>query len=156
MKPRTTSSPTRQAAQGGSVMVEFALGATILVALFTGIYQYGYTFYIYNCLENAVRAGARYASRETYDSPSETPSSNFYASVRNTVVYGDPNASSGSTTAPGLTTSQVKLYVTFVRNVPRTMTVSINGYSINAVMGSFTLTNKPQASMPFVGIFAPE
>ena len=156
MRPRTASSPTRQSAQGGSAMVEFALGATILVALFTGIYQYGYTFYVYNCLQNAVRAGARYASRETYDSPTRTPSNNFYTSVRNTVVYGDPNASSGSTTAPGLTTSQVILKVDFAREVPTTMTVSINGYSINAVMRSFTLSNKPQASMPFIGIFAPE
>jgi hypothetical protein len=35
------------------------------------------------------------------------------------------------------------------------MTVAITGYDLNAVVKTFTLTNKPQATMPFVGIWAP-
>jgi Flp pilus assembly protein TadG len=136
-------------------MVEFAIGATVLVLLFTGIFQYGYTFYVYNCLQNAVRAGARYASRETYDSASSTPSSNFASSVKNMVIYGDPNATSGATVVPGLTNANVGLTVTFTSGVPRKMTVAITGYTLNAVLKTFTLTNKPQATMPFVGIWAP-
>jgi Flp pilus assembly protein TadG len=138
-------------------MVEFALGATILVMLFTGIFQYGYTFYLYNCLQNSVRAGARYASRETYDSPTSTPSTNFTNSVKNMVIYGNPNATSGSTVVPGLTNANVVISVTPATGAlpPTSMTVAITGYDLNAVVKTFTLTNKPQATMPFVGIYAP-
>jgi Flp pilus assembly protein TadG len=149
---------TRQSSQSGSVMVEFALGATILVMLFTGIFQYGYTFYLYNCLQNAVRAGARYASRETYDSATSTPSTNFTNSVKNMVIYGNPNATSGSTVVPGLTNANVVISVTPATGAlpPTSMTVAITGYDLNAVLKTFTLTNKPQATMPFVGIYAPQ
>ena len=46
----------------GSAMVEFALSATLIVSFFAGVFQFGYSFYAYNALEEAVRGGARYAS----------------------------------------------------------------------------------------------
>src|ERR1700693_2592543 len=61
----------------GSVIVEFTLSATFLVALFLGVWQFGYAFLIYGELEEAVRAGARYASMRTYDSADATPTSAF-------------------------------------------------------------------------------
>ena len=137
-------------------MVEFALGSTVLILLFTGIFQYGYTFYLYNCLQNAVRAGALYASHETYDSAGTTPSANFLSSVRNMVIYGDPNATSGASAAPGLASANVILTVTFSSNIPTAMTVAITGYNLDAATKTFTLTNKPQATMPFLGIYAPQ
>jgi Flp pilus assembly protein TadG len=145
----------RKHAQGGGAMIEFALGAVLLVTIFTGIFQYGYTLYLYNSLENAVRAGAGYASRETYDSVTSTPSANFLNSVRNMVIYGDPHATSGAMVAPGLANANVSVVVTFAGGVPKAMTVAIHGYSLNAVFRTFTLIDKPQATMPFVGIYSP-
>jgi len=35
------------------------------------------------------------------------------------------------------------------------MSVKINGYSINAIFGSFTMNNKPEVTMPYMGRYAP-
>ena len=64
----------RRHREGGSVMVEFTISLTFLIPLFLGAWAFGYTFYQYSKLENAVRAGARYASLRTYDSSTSTPS----------------------------------------------------------------------------------
>jgi Flp pilus assembly protein TadG len=142
--------------QGGSVIVELTLSLTFLSALFLGTWQYGYTFYIYAELEQAVRDGARYASELTYDSGSSTPSADFLTAVQNVVVYGDPAPASGTTpVAPGLTTSNVSLTVTWVNGVPTAMTVAITGYQVPTYLGSATLNGKPTTTFPFVGIFGP-
>jgi len=44
--------------RSGSVLVEFTLSATFLIAVFLGVWQFGYAFYIYSELEQSVRAGA--------------------------------------------------------------------------------------------------
>lgn len=138
----------------GSAMVEFALGSTILVAIFTGTFQFGYTFLQYNNLENAVARGARYASLATYDSATSTPSSAFQTAVQNMVLYGSTTAGT-SPVLPGLTASNVSLTVTFSNGIPSTMTVAITGYTINSVFTTFTLNNKPQVSCPYLGIWSP-
>src|SRR5712692_11430041 len=74
----------------GNAMIEFAIGAGVLTSIFAGTFQFGYTFYQYNLLKNAVGDGARYASLRPYDSSTSTPSSTFQQAVQNMVVYGDP------------------------------------------------------------------
>jgi Flp pilus assembly protein TadG len=143
--------------RSGSVLVEFTLSATFLIALFLGVWQFGYGFFIYNELEEAVRAGARYASLRTYNSGTSTPTADFLTAVQNVVVYGDP---AGGTTpiAPGLTTANVSLTVTFsatVPGVPTNMNVAITGYQLPTYFGSQTLTGKPTTTFPFVGVFGP-
>ena len=149
----TVSRPTRS----GSVLVEFTLSAAFLIALFLGVWQFGYGFFIYNELEEAVRAGARYASLATYNSANSTPTAAFQTAVQNVVVYGNPV---GGTTplAPGLTTANVSVTVTFsntVPGVPTEMTVSITGYQLPTYFGSQTLNGKPTTAFPFVGVFGP-
>src|SRR5712692_3517565 len=72
----------------GNAMLEFAIGATTLVSIFAGTFQFGYTFYQYNLLKNAVENGTTYAALKTYDSSTSTPSNNFKTAVQNIVVYG--------------------------------------------------------------------
>lgn len=146
----------------GSAMLEFAIGSGILVAAFTGVFQFGYTFLQYNDLENAVIQGARYASLRPYDSDSTTPSSAFSTAVENMVVYGTPSPASGATPVVyGLTTSNVNLTVAAIPGgtsatfAPGTMTVSISGFTINSIFGSVTLQNKPQVAYAYQGIFEP-
>lgn len=140
--------------QHGSVIVELTLSLTFLCALFLGTWQYGYTFFIYGELEQAVRAGARYASELTYDSGTSTPSADFLTAVQNVVVYGDP---AGGTTpvAPGLTTDNVALTVTWTSGVPTQMAVAITGYQVPTYFGNLTMNGKPTTTFPFVGIFGP-
>jgi Flp pilus assembly protein TadG len=135
-------------------MVEFAIGAGVLLSAFTGTFQFGYTFLQYNNLENAVARGARYASLVPYDSASTTPSTAFRTAVQNMVLYGTPTA--GSTPVlPNLATSNVNLTVTFTNGIPSLMTVSITGYTINSIFASQALTNKPQVAYAYQGIWSP-
>ncbi len=136
-------------------MVEMALGVTVLATVFTGTFQFGYTFYIYNNIETAVNNGAKYAALRTYEQTTSTPSTCFKTAVQDMVAYGDPTGTSTTPVAPNLKPSNVALTVTFSNGVPSQMQVSITGYSINSVVSSQTLTNKPLATYPFLGRFAP-
>lgn len=152
--------PTKKAAsrrnRRGSALIELTLSLSFLTALFLGTWQYGYGFYVYAQLEQAVRDGARYAAGRTYDSATSTPSDTYLAAVQNVVVYGDPAPANGATTvAPGLTTDKVTVTVTFDSGVPTSIAVGISGYQMPTYFGTLTLGGKPTTSFPFVGIFGP-
>jgi len=135
-------------------MVEFALGVGVMLAAFTGTFQFGYTFLQYNNLQNAVARGARYASLVPYDSPNATPSAAFKTAVQNMVLYGTPTA--GATPVlPGLGTGNVNLTVTFTNGIPAIMTVSVSGYTIDSIFAKSVLTNKPQVMFAYQGIWSP-
>jgi Flp pilus assembly protein TadG len=139
----------------GNIMLEFVIGSGILIAVFTGTFQFGYTFLQYNNLENAVARGARYASLVPYDSLDATPSPAFKAAVQNMVLYGSPTAGT-SPALPGLTAANVNVTPgPFTLGVPSTMTVSISGFTINSVFSTSTLTNKPQVTYAYQGIWSP-
>lgn len=143
--------------QRGNSLVEFALSITMIVLLFSGAFQFGFTFHVYNQLEGAVRSGARYGSVSTYDGASSTPSSTFSTAVKNMVVYGKPVLSGGETPiVNGLTTNHVNVTPIFVNNVPHSIQVSITGYTVSALFATYTLTNKPYATFPYLGVYAPE
>lgn len=138
-------------------MIEFTLSMMLLIPLFLGGWAFGYTFFQYAQLENAVRAGARYASTLNYDSSTSTASSTFLTAVRNVTVYGDPNANPASATpvVSGLTTNNVDLTVAFVNGAPATMTVSISNFQVLSYPGKTSLNNKPSVSFPYVGYWSP-
>ena len=135
-------------------MIEFALGFTVLVTVFTGTFQFGYTFLQYNNLQNAVASGARYASLIPYDSATANPTSAFSNAVKQMVVFGHPNGG----TIPvvrNLGTSNVVLTVTFANGVPALMTVAVTGLRIDSVFSTTTLTNKPLVTYTYQGIWSP-
>ena len=140
--------------RAGNIMIEFALGSGILVMAFVGTFQFGYTFLQYNNLENAVARGARYASLIPYDSTTTTPSAAFSSAVKNMVLYGSSTAGT-SPVVSGLATTNVNLTVTFTNGVPSAMTVSVSGYSINSVVATSTLTQKPKITYAYQGIWTP-
>jgi Flp pilus assembly protein TadG len=138
----------------GNAMLEFAIGAGLLVTAFTATFQYGYTFLQYNNLKNAVARGARYASLVPYDSSTETPTTAFQTAVKNMVLYGS-TAAGDSSVLTGLTASNVVLTVNFANGIPATMTVHITGYTINSIFASTTLSSKPKVSYTYQGIWSP-
>jgi Flp pilus assembly protein TadG len=138
----------------GNAMLEFAIGSGVLVAAFTGTFQFGYTFLQYNNLENAVMRGARYASLAPYDSLTATPSTAFGTAVQNMVLYGNPDAGA-SPALPGLKPENVQLTVTFASGVPSTMTVAITGYTVDAIFAKTTFTMKPKVTFAYQGIWSP-
>lgn len=145
---------TRKTDERGSVLVEFALAFILLITIFAGAVEFGYALFAYNTLVNAVHQGSRYASLKPYDSASSTPSTAFLSAVQNMVVYGNP---AGGTTPVlrGLATSNVQLSVLTSGGAPLQVTVSITGYSIDAVFGTFNLNGKPSCSFPYLGIPTP-
>ena len=138
----------------GTAIVEFALGSGLLLALFAGTFEIGYTLIQYNKLQTAVSQGARYASVIPYDSATETPSSAFLTAVQNMVLYGAP-APGTNPVVSGLTPSDVNVAVTFTNGVPSSIEVSLAAFPVYALFGSYTLTGKPRVSFPYHGVWAP-
>jgi hypothetical protein len=132
-------SKSRARTSGGNAIIEFALVFPLIFTIFTGVFQFGYSLYIYNELQTAVRSGARYASALAYQSSGGSPAAAYSEAVKNTVVYGSPTAS-GSPVVPGLNISHVS--------------VAITNYSLNALFRSYALTGKPAATFEYVGRLA--
>ncbi len=70
------------------------------------------------------------------------------------VVYGTPVAG-GTPVVSGLTAGHVKVTVTFANGVPASVSVSITGYTINALFRTHALSGKPQVTFPYQGVWAP-
>lgn len=143
----------RRMGNRGNAMVEFALSFGLLFPVMAGVFEFGYSYYIYNCLETAVRSTARYAATRTYDSPNATPSAAYSTAVKNMLVYGN-TAGTGNAIVPGLTTAHVRLTVNFGSGVPDRVTVDVVGYTIDSVLGQLTLNGKPAATFPYLGRWA--
>jgi TadE-like protein len=77
----------RLGSRRGNAMIEFALASFVLIPLFIGTFQFGYTFYVYNLLCTQMRAGARYASLKTFKG---SDVSGFKTAVQNMVMYDNP------------------------------------------------------------------
>lgn len=144
----------RSKKSAGSALTEFAVSVPMIALAFAGCFQFGYYFFVYDRLEAAVRAGARYASIRNYNSSTSTPADSFSTAVKNMVVYGSPDGGT-SPVVSGLTTSNVNLSVTFVNNMPSEMTVSITGVEIDTVFKKFTLSGKPVATFRYGGKLSP-
>ena len=144
-------------------MVEFAVSSILMMAVFTGTFQFGYTFFVYNKVLIGIRTAARYASQKALSNNNDqsVPAS-FSDDVKKMAVYGTISPGSlDSPIAPGLTTSNVDVVVTFTgagtsQNRPTEVRVRIVNYEVNAVFRVFTLTNRPALTMPYLGSYCPE
>jgi Flp pilus assembly protein TadG len=80
-------------AERGNALIEFAFAFTMISVLFTGVFRFGYTFYVYNNLQTNIRAGARFAAQKSYTpGPGSTvsnpvPAASYVTDVQNMVVY---------------------------------------------------------------------
>ena len=131
----------------GNALLEFALGWSILWALFAGIYQFGYSFYVYNTVLTSVANAAELGSKMTYDTASPTTYSN---ALKNMVVYGD-TAAGTTPIVRGLATSNVTVTVNLAGTIPTDVTITINNFTIDAVFTNFTFNGKPRATTVFMG-----
>lgn len=162
MRPPMHGSKRHWGSRTGSAMIEFALGSGILVTVFTSAFQYGYIFYQYNALENAVANAAHYAALRPYNTQCSTPSDAYNNAVKNMVVYGDPTGTNTTSVIPNLATTNVTVTITPTQTTcptiawaPSTVNVKITNFTINAVFGSYTANNKPSVTYAYQGIFSP-
>ena len=132
----------------GSALVEFALSFFTVWMIFSGVYTFGYSFYVYNRLEMAVSNAALVGAGYDYDSSNPAA---YTTAVRNMVLYGDVNAGT-ALVVPGLTAANVQVSVGKDANqVPRDVQVSISNYQLSAVFRRLTLVDKPRAVARFTG-----
>jgi Flp pilus assembly protein TadG len=130
----------RRNRQTGSALIEFAMSLILLSALFTGIFQVGYTYYGYQRLVNSVRAGARYASLR----PGAVTDAGFAEAVRNLVVYSDPvPAENSKAILAGLTPENVDVVVQ-----DKIATVSIHGFVLDSLFSKVRLDGRPTVTFP--------
>lgn len=135
--------------RGGSALIEFALAFTLLWTFLSAIFQFGYGMYCYNALTIAVDNATAYASTVDFDSSAQT----FVSKIQNTVVFGNP---SGGLTplVPGLTKAQVAVTWSIdSAGAPQTITITIQGYTCNAIFASWTWNGKPFATSRFMGVW---
>ena len=137
----------RNKSERGNALLEFALGFSVLWALFAGIYQFGYSFYIYNTMLTSVGNAAELGSKMTYDTGSP---STYTSALKNMVVYG--NTAAGTTPiVPGLATSNVTVTVNPAGGIPTDLTITINNFTIDAVFARFTFNGKPRGTAVYMG-----
>src|SRR5215469_4143903 len=136
---RESTASTRR--ESGSALIELAGSMILLSTLLTGIFQIGYTLYIYENLVQAVRAGARYAA---LNAPKIGAGPKFTKSVQNMVVFGDPQPDgTAKPITPGLAPEQVEFSLE-----PALATVSLRGFKIDAVFHKISLDGRPTVSFP--------
>jgi Flp pilus assembly protein TadG len=135
----------------GSAVLEFALSVILLTFLFTGTFQYGYSFYIYNNLSTSIRSAARFGSIQPY------PSAGFTNLVKNVAVYGKVQpAVDDKPVAPGLQASNISVNVVMGKNgAPEYVRVFVIAYSLNSVFGVWNLNDKPAATFTYTGHYQP-
>ena len=140
-------------------MVEFALASSLLIPIFLGTFQFGYTFYVYNLLSTQMRSGARFASMKAFKCAGGDL--NYKQKVRNVVRYGNPGAT-GTVIEPGLLDTQVTVSIKDVNGdaasttkTPSYVEVSTASYSVDALFTTYTFTGKPYVRMPYLGAYQP-
>jgi hypothetical protein len=135
----------RHRRERGNALVEFALSATLLASVFTGIFQFGYAMFAFENLVTAVRGGARFAAA------SDCTAANYQTQVKNMVVYGQPTAGT-EPVIPGLTAANVEVVFTpGGGGVPEEVTVRIVNFGVNAIFRIFTFHQKPSTTFPYNG-----
>src|SRR5688572_28352157 len=97
----------RRHRQKGSILVEFAVGSTVVVTLFAGVFQFGWSLLLYNNLMTSVTNAAIIAAQRDYNI---SDPADFTDDIKNMVVYGDLDTG-GVRVAPDITTSHVSVNV---------------------------------------------
>ena len=133
----------------GNAVLEFAISWTVLWLIFSGIFQFGYSFYLYNVLQTSVANAAQLGSKMNYDLGNP---STFTTGLKNMVLFGDTTEGS-VTLVPNLKVANVSVFVTADSGsgIPRDITVSIVDFKIDGIFKSFLMVGKPRASMMYSG-----
>jgi len=134
----------------GSMMVEFALSWPLALVLLAGMFQFGYAFFVYGSLRNAVHAGARFGSVSDYKAGGTT----FETRVKNIVVYGSVDGGD-KPVVPGLSVDDIVIEAVEPdgTGIPRRIQVRVSSYDVASVWTPIRFENKPVAAFPYMGQF---
>lgn len=128
--------------QDGTQLLELAIALPVMLMLLGSVAEFGRFFYTYTTLTNAVRAGARHASKW------ERGASWTIPETSNMVVYGDFSDTSHGPILPGLTTGNVVVQANgpSVNNID-SVTVKIVNYQYQPLFDIGKLVGVPALSL---------
>ena len=147
----------------GASLVEFAIAATVFLTVIFAVIECGRLLYTHNALQDAARRGARYATLRRPGTDAMGVQGKL--AVQRMVVYGDPNATSGTPVVSGLTTNDVQVNYTSTNGIQlgSRATVSITNlttgnykfrFAVPLIGGTITLpaykTTLPAESLGYV------
>ena len=126
----------------GIQIVELAIALPVMLILLGSVAEFGRFFYTYTTLTNAVRGGARHASKW------ERNASWTFPETSTMVVYGDFSDTSHGPILPGLTTSNVVVQANgpSVNNID-SVTVKIVNYKYQPLFDIGKLIGVPALSL---------
>ncbi len=107
--------------------------------------------YVYNALVTSVTNAAQYGATATFNNDA---SASFTAAIQNMAVYGNP-AGGATPLVYGLSTSNISVDTNPMNGYPTRVTVSVSGFSVNAVFGTQSFNGKPRVTMDYVGLACP-
>ncbi len=125
--------------QKGLAMVEFAIGAPLLLLLLLAIGEFGRMLSHYNLLLQGTRDAARFVASQAMNATLgriELDGS-LQATARNLVVYGAPAQAGRTAILPGLTTGMVQVTATNAEHVQVSVTYTFRPVVGNALPGFF-------------------
>ena len=149
--------------QRGATLVEFAIGATVLLTAIFAVLEFGRALWTHNALSDAARRGARYAIHQPASDPpgiliSGTNVGPSAEAIKNVAVYGDPL---GGTIPMVNNLTPDNIYVTYkdfglgegtvgvtVQNYQFQFVVPIVGTTITMPNYNTTLTSENAGVMP--------
>lgn len=119
----------------GTQLLELAIALPVCLTLLAALTEFARFYYTYTTLTNAVRGGARHASKWEKNASWTVPE------TQRMVVYGDFSNTSNGPILPGLTTSHVAVIPNgpSVNNID-SVTVKINGYNYQPLFDLGKLT----------------
>ena len=115
---------TRRSGERGAALVEFAIAATVFLAVTFGVLELGRLLWVHNALTDATRRGARFAVNQPQGSTDD---------IKRVAVYGDA-AGTGSPLVNDLTVNHIKITHSNWGVGAGTVTVEIENYDFNFVV----------------------
>src|SRR5260370_33307319 len=133
----------------GNALVEFAISFSMLWLVCAGVFQSGYSFYVYNALQTAVSDASLLGAKMNYDTSNP---SLFTTSLTNMVVYGDTTvAQNAKPIVLGLTTGNVSVSVNPANAMPTDITVTITNFQVDVIFTTFTFDRNTRAAAAYIG-----
>jgi Flp pilus assembly protein TadG len=114
----------KRGGERGAALVEFAIAATVLLALIFGVLELGRLLWVHNALTDATRRGARFAVNQPAGAADD---------IKKMAVYGN-TAGTGSPLVNDLTVDHVKVTHQSWGVGAGTVTVEIENYDFRFVV----------------------
>ncbi len=127
-----------KAAESGATLVEFAIGATVLLTAMFAVIEFGRALWVHNALADAARRSARYAVNQPASTPAGVTTTGLnvgpsVTAIRNVAIYGDP-AGGTNPLVTNLTPANLNIQYSGFGVGEGTVAISVTNYQFQFVV----------------------